>query len=239
MAGGPDDLEQNIENLKTSVRKSFARIYASLKARELKTLRQLDAIRKQCQDNKGLERNCVQNINISYSDESTLLDIVSNYGVIDFERLSFDNTTFILEDYISPNDDHMYSYKTIEDITEKEDIEAIEEAALKQITETDDCVCIVNIQSDEVSRKFREFDANIDVSAPRTNIDKEVDECKDIETVENKLESLTDGENLDSSDPEVKKIQPTDDWLNSIKNQTETEPTQVTDVMEHSTITCS
>ncbi|XP_045764733.1 uncharacterized protein LOC123866968 [Maniola jurtina] len=239
MAGDPDDLEQNIENLKTSVRKSFARIYASLKARELKTLRQLDALRKQCQDNKELERNCVQNINISYSNESTLLDIVSNYGVIDFERLSFDNTTFILEDYISPNDDHMYSYKTIEDITEKEDIEAIEEAALKQITETDDCVCIVNVQSDEVSRKFREFDTNINVSAPRTNIDNEVDECKDIETVENKLESMTDEENLDSSDPEVRKIQPTDDWLNSIKNQTETEPTQVTDVMEHSTITCS
>ncbi|CAH2232607.1 jg14801 [Pararge aegeria aegeria] len=139
MSGNPDDLEQNIETLKTSVRKSFARIYASLKARELKTLRQLDAIRKQCQDNKELEINCVQNINICYSDQSTLLDIVSNYGVIDFERLSFDSSTFILEDYISPNDDHMYSYKTIEEITENEDVGAIEEAALKQITDTDDC----------------------------------------------------------------------------------------------------
>uniref|UniRef100_S4PDS5 Uncharacterized protein n=1 Tax=Pararge aegeria TaxID=116150 RepID=S4PDS5_9NEOP len=227
--------------MKTSVRKSFARIYASLKARELKTLRQLDAIRKQCQDNKELEINCVQNINICYSDESTLLDIVSNYGVIDFERLSFDSSTFILEDYISPNDDHMYSYKTIEEITENEDVGAIEEAALKQITDTDDCVCIVNVQAEDVSRKFREFNANLNVSAPNTNIDNEVDECGDIETIENKLEtdSITEDENLDNSDVEVQKNNPTDDWLNSIKNQTETEPTQVSDVMEHSTIACS
>lgn len=237
-----------IFQLKTSVRKSFARIYASLKARELKTLRQLDAIKKQCQDNKELERNCVQNINIRYSDESTLLDIVNNYGVIDFERLSFDNNTFQLEDYISPNDDHMYSYKTIEDITEKEDIEAIEEAALKQITETDDCVCIVNVQTEDVSRKFRDFDANINVSAPKTNTDSEANECKVTQTIEDKLESVTDEGKLDTSDSEgkndnsdseIKKIHPTDDWLNSIKSQTETEPTQVTDVMEHSTIACS
>ncbi|XP_023936904.2 uncharacterized protein LOC112045071 [Bicyclus anynana] len=237
MAGDPDDLEQNIENLKTSVRKSFARIYASLKARELKTLRQLDAIHKQCQDNKELEKNCVQNINISYSDESTLLDIVSNFGVIDFERLSFDNSTFILEDYISPNDDHMYSYKTIEEITENEDIEAIEEAALEQITKTEDCVCIVNVKTEAISKKFR--DINADLNAQKVNVNNEVHECKDIETVDNNLETFTEDGNLHDSDPEVIKINPTDDWLNSIKNQTETEPTQVTDVMEHSTIACS
>ncbi|XP_026490026.2 uncharacterized protein LOC113396342 [Vanessa tameamea] len=237
MASDSDDLEQSIENLKTTVRKSFAHIYATLKARELKTLRQLDVIRKQCEDNKDLEKNCVQNIKICYSDESTLLDYISKYGVIDFEKLHFDNSTFILEDYISPNDDHMYSYKTIEEITEKEDVEeleAIEEAAIKQITETEDCVCYVNVQTEEVSRKFRDLDTNINTVNVTQNNDEDLKESYQVESLDNSLE-----EKSECSDIEVKKINPTDDWLNSIKNQTETEPSQVTDVMEHSTITCS
>ncbi|CAH2107012.1 unnamed protein product [Euphydryas editha] len=240
MACDSDDLVQNIENIKTTVRKSFARIYATLKARELKTLRQLDVIRKQCENNKELERNCVQNIKICYDNESTLLDYISNYGVIDFETLNFDSSTFILEDYISPNDDHMYSYKTIEELTEKdniEELEAIEEAALKQITETEDCVCIVNIQSEDVSRKFRDRDTNVNIVNVTESSCKDSEDHKennDIDLLENALE-----ETKECSDEEIKKINPTDDWLNSIKNHTETEPSQVTDVMEHSTIACS
>lgn len=210
-----------------------------MKARELKTLRQLDAIRKQCENNKDFERNCVQNINICYSNESTLLDYINNYGVIDFERLSFDNNTFILEDYISPNDDHMYSYKTIEELTEKEDLEeleAIEEAALKQVTETEDCVCYVNVQTEEVSKQFRNLDTKISqVNNSISNNEDFVDSVKETECEE--LNS--DEEKSECSDSDVKKINPTDDWLNSIKSQTETEPSQVNDVMEHSTITCS
>lgn len=210
-----------------------------MKARELKTLRQLDAIRKQCEDNKDFERNCVQNIKICYNNESSLLDYINNYGVIDFKRLSFDNNTFILEDYISPNDDHMYSYKTIEDITMKEDveeIEAIEEAALKQITETKDCVCYVNIQTQEVSKKFRDLDANV---IPVDNSICKIEDCIDIPNEPECVETNTDEERSECSDTDLKKINPTDDWLNSIKNQTETEPSQINDVMEHSTITCS
>ncbi|OWR51829.1 hypothetical protein KGM_210104 [Danaus plexippus plexippus] len=239
MASDTDDIEQNIENLKTTVKQSFARIYASLKARELKTLRQLDVIRKQCQDNKDLERNCVQNVQICFSNESSLLQYIANYGVIDFERLNFDSNTFLLEDYVSPNDDHMYSYKTIEEMTKEEDIkqlEAIEEAAIKQITETEDCVCYVNVHSSDVAKKFRDVEPEITISTTSSKNSTENDsELKDDLIADNNAED----DKSESEDSEVKKINPTDEWLNSIKGQTETEPSQVNDVMEHSTIACS
>lgn len=212
-----------------------------MKARELKTLRQLDAIRKQCENNKDFERNCAQNIKISYNNEPSLLDYINNYGVIDFKKLNFDSNTFILEDYVSPNDDHMYSYKTIEDTTVKEDleeIEAIEEAALKQITETKDCVCYVNIQTQEVSKQFRDVDTNVIIE--NNSICKSDDFIDISNSKETDCEATnTDDEKSECSDTDLKKINPTDDWLNSIKNQTETEPSQISDVMEHSTITCS
>lgn len=243
MASDSDDFDKNIENLKSNVRASFARVYATLKARELKTLRQLDAISKQCQDDKDLKRNCVQNIHICFNNESTLLKNVSNYGVIDFEKLNFDSNTFTLEDYVNPEDDHMYSYKTIEEVTkevgEKEaDLEAIEEAALKQITATDNCVCYVNIKTEEVSKKFRDLETSsspvkvCEIEINHSSFDNNEVECPDCP------ESVTEDDKSDSSDADVKKIDPTDDWLNSIKSQTETEPSQVTDVMEHSTIAC-
>ncbi|CAH0626805.1 unnamed protein product [Chrysodeixis includens] len=236
MASDSDDFDEIIENLKTNVRASFARVYATLKARELKTLRQLDVIRKQCQDDKDLRRNCVQNIHICFENKSTLLDNVSKYGVIDFEKLNFDSNMFTLEDYVNPEDDHMYSYKTIEEVTKEvgeDDLEAIEEAALKEITSTENCVCFVNIKSEEVSKKFRDVEPSTSpvkvCGSSHSSFDNNEVECP---------ESVTEDDKSDSSDNDVKKIDPTDDWLNSIKGQTETEPSQVTDVMEHSTIAC-
>ncbi|KPJ01608.1 hypothetical protein RR46_08645 [Papilio xuthus] len=236
MACESDEFETNINNLRAAVRKSFARIYASLKARELKTLRQLDVIRKQCQDDKDLKRNCAKNIEIKYDNESMLLENIGNYGIIDFEKLNFDSSTFILEDYVSPNDDHMYSYKTIEEVTKEEDngdLEAIEEAALKEVISTDNCVCFVTVQTEDVSKKFRNLDNDvitINVITKENNHVSENDESDCPEIVEDEK---------NESDSDVKKINPTDDWLKSIKSQTETEPSQVTDVMEHSTITCT
>lgn len=219
--------------LKSTVKQSFARVYASLKARELKTLRQLDALRKQCQDDKDLKRNCVQNIQVLYENESALLDNVSNYGVIDFEKLNFDSSTFILEDYVSPNDDHMYSYKTIEELTKDDDnkeLEAIEEAALKEVTKTNDCICNVNIRSEDVSKQFRDINT---IVTPIKASDVSLNSSDSIE-----VDCAEVDEKSDSSDGDQKKINPTDDWLNSIKSQTETEPA-LADAMEHSTITCS
>ncbi|KAG7299873.1 hypothetical protein JYU34_016892 [Plutella xylostella] len=242
MASDADDFNKNIENLKDSVKKSFANIYASLKARELKTLRQLDAISKQCQDNKDLKQNCVQNIQISYENESTLLHNISNYGAINLEKLNFDSSIFTLEDYISPNDDHLYSYKCIEDLANENDLEAIEEAALKQITSTEDCVCYVNVRSEDVAKKFRHVDICAQVPP---SIDSSIISSEESTEPLCSKDSLSiteskDEERSESSDnDEVKKMKPTDEWLNSIKSQTETEPTQVTDVMEHSTIVCS
>lgn len=199
-------------------------------------MRQLDALRKQCEDDKDLTKNCVQNIHINYENESTLLENVSNYGIIDFEKLNFDSNTFTLEDYVSPNDDHMYCYKTIEELTKEEDnkeMEAIEEAALKEITRTDNCVCYVHIRTEDVSKKFRYLDTN---TTPEKVLENDVIEVKEAECVETSETSAE--EKSENSDEEQKKIDPTDEWLNSIKGQTETEPSQVTDVMEHSTITC-
>ncbi|XP_075970915.1 uncharacterized protein LOC142973191 [Anticarsia gemmatalis] len=238
MASESDEFDKNIENLKSNVKQCFARVYANLKARELKTLRQLDAIRKQCQDDKDLKRNCVQNIRICFDNESTLLDNVSSYGVIDFEKLNFDSNTFTLEDYVSPEDDHMYSYKTIEELTKEvknEDLEAIEEAALKQITSTENCVCYVNIRSGEVSKQFRDVETN---EAVVEVVENGPNSLNNIVTECTESRESTEDEKSDSSDTDTKKIDPTDDWLNSIKSQTETEPSQVTDVMEHSTIAC-
>ncbi|XP_045493174.1 uncharacterized protein LOC123692464 [Colias croceus] len=239
MANEFDGIDEDLENLKALVRKSFARIYATLKARELKTLRQIDVIRKQCQGNQDITRNCVQNIQINYDNETTLLDNIRKYGAVEFDKLNFDNSTFIIEDYVSPDDDHMYSYKTIEDVTNGEDIkdlETIEEAALKEITETEDCVCFVNIRSEDVAKKFR--DVEPETSSKESNCSDEINlhvvGSKEVENEDPPMEEIS--ENVDE---EVKKIEPTDDWLNTIKNQTETEPSQVTDVMEHSTITCS
>lgn len=213
------------------MRSSFARIYASLKARELKTLRQLDALRKQCQDDKDLSRNCVQEIRLCFDNELTLLDNIYNYGAINVEKLNFDSQTFSLEDYVKPEDDHMYMHKAIEEATNetsKEDLE-IEEAALKQITTANDCVCYVNIKSEEVSQKFRDLDPpTAPVECSENSVMKE---CSEVTEEEKSFGS--------ESDSEVKKLDPTDDWMNSIKSQTETEPSQVTDVMEHSTIECS
>lgn len=215
------------------MRRSFALIYATLKARELKTLRQLDAISKQCLNDKD-----VHNINISYENEATLLDNINNYGVIDLEKLNFDNNTFVIEDYICPNDDHLCSYKCIEDLTKDEpDLNAIEEAALKQITSTNDCVCTVHIRPEDVSRNFREETRSQVKSACNSscNVSNVIED-----NIEQPLESATKvvSEN-DDSILDMKKIEPTDEWLNSIKNQTETEPTQTNDLMEHSTIVCS
>lgn len=165
-----------------------------------------------------------------------LLENISNYGIIDFEKLNFDSSTFTLEDYVSPNDDHMYSYKTIEDVTKEEDnndLEAIEEAALKEVISTDDCVCFVTVQTEEISKKFRNLNNDvmpINLIIKENNHVCENNESDSSETVEDEKCEL---------DSEIKKINPTDDWLNSIKSQTETEPSQVTDVMEHSTITCT
>ncbi|KOB75690.1 Uncharacterized protein OBRU01_07039 [Operophtera brumata] len=237
MACDTDDFDKNLENLKTTVRTSFARIYASLKARELKTLRQLDALSKQCQDDRDLTRNCVQEIRLIFDNETALLDNIYNYGAIDLEKLNFDSKTFSLEDYVKPEDDHMYLYKTIEEATKetsREDLE-IEEAALKQITAANDCVCFVNIKSEDVSQKFRDLDPPTPVKCSEHNLlvsdSSHSSECPEIPEEEKSFSS--------ESDPDVKKLDPTDDWMNSIKNQTETEPTQVTDIMEHSTITCS
>ncbi|KAJ0179697.1 hypothetical protein K1T71_004288 [Dendrolimus kikuchii] len=239
MANDADDFDKVIENLKSTVKTSFAHIYASLKARELKTLRQLDAIRKQCQDDSELMRNCVQNIRICYDNETNLLDNVSNFGAIDFKELNFDSRIFSLEDYVSPEDDHMYLYKTIEDLSKDDDLNAIEEAALKQITTTEDCVCFVNIRSEEVARRFRD----VDIEPPKSPVNPPCEiEVVNNENEEVELECIecnSEEEKSNTSDLEVKKIDPTDDWLNSIKGQTETEPIQVADVMEHSTIACS
>lgn len=213
------------------MRTSFARIYATLKARELKTLRQLDALRKQCQDDKGLSRNCVQEIRLCFENETALLENIYNYGAIDLEKLNFDSKTFSLEDYVKPEDDHMYLHKAIEEATNetsKANLE-IEEAALKQITAANDCVCYVNIKSEEVSQKFRDLEPpTFPVEFSENSVVKECPE----ETEEEKSFGS-------ESDSVVKKLDPTDDWINSIKNQTETEPSQVTDLMEHSTIKCS
>lgn len=221
--------------LKGAVRKSFTVIYASLKARELKTLRQLDAIRKQWQNNKDLKTNCVQNIHISYDNESSLLDNINKYGVLDLEKLNFASDTFTIEDYVCPDDDHMYSYKCIEDLTKDDnDQSAIEEAALKQVTNSD-CVCYVNIRSEDVSRQFRE-----EVRSPvETTCDSSVSIVENVQELSvDSLEIVAD-EKSECSDPEAKKVDPTDDWLNIIKNQTETEPSQSNDVMEHSRIVCT
>lgn len=222
--------------LKAAVKKSFALVYSTLKARELKTLRQLDAIRKHCQSDKALQANCVQNIHISYDNESTLINNINNFGEIDFEKLNFDSSTFVVEDYVSPHSDHMYSYKCIEDLTLHDDLEAIEEAALKQITNTKDCVCYVNIRTEDVSRKFRE----VNIQSPvKSACDSSFNSMKDVnEYLDKSPEIITDSKSECSESEEVKKIDPTDEWLNSIKNQTETEPTQASDVMEHSTIAC-
>ncbi|XP_053602374.1 uncharacterized protein LOC128670607 [Plodia interpunctella] len=236
MASDLDDFVKNVENLKSTVRKSFARLYAALKARELRTLRQLDAICKQCEDDKDFNRNCVQNIEIHYSNELTLLDNINKFGVIDLEKLNFNSNTFILEDYISPNDDHMYSYKTIEDVTKDEDaeqLEAIEEAALKEVTRTDNCVCHVNIHNQDVSKKFRDLNRS-PPHLPTCDLSVNFSESNEDESPDN----ITEEDKSDSCSEEVKKNNPTDDWLNSIKSQIETEPAQA-DAMEHSTITCS
>lgn len=219
---------------KTTVKASFARIYATLKARELKTLRQLDAIRKQSQDIKDLKKNCQQNIRICFDNEPILLENINKYSAIDFECLNLDSSAFVLEDYINPENDHMYSYK---DLTNVEEL-AIEEAALKQITATENCVCYVNIRTEEVSKRFRD---SIPVVTELHPEDSKLDSvCEDaVESLEVVI-STTEEKSYasDTSDAEVKKIDPTDDWLNSIKNQTETEPSQNLDVMEHSTIAC-
>lgn len=228
----------SILQLKSTVKTSFTHVYASLKARELKTLRQLDAIRKQCQDDSELIRNCVQNIRICYENESNLLDNISNFGAIDFKKLNFDSRIFLLEDYVTPEDDHMYLYKTIEDLSKDTDLEAIEEAALKQITSTDDCVCFVNIKSEEVAKRFREVEIRSKISPLDTCCENEIVNNESDEPEVECVESTSEEEKSNTSDVEVKKIDPTDDWLNSIKSQTETEPIQLADVMEHSTIAC-
>ncbi|CAB3242935.1 unnamed protein product [Arctia plantaginis] len=238
MASESDEFDKHIENLKSDVKQSFARVYTSLKARELKTLRQLDAIRKQCQDDKDLKSNCVQNIRIFYENESTLLDNVHKYGAIDFEKIKFDSKTFTLEDYVSPENDHMYSYKTVEELTEevkREELEAIEEAALIQVTTNENCVCYVKIKPEEVSKQFRDVEMNVSPKKVCENCPSSLS-SNIVECAESR--DSTEDEKSDTSDPDVKKIDPTDDWLNSIKSQTETEPSQVADVMEHSTIAC-
>ncbi|XP_050676214.1 uncharacterized protein LOC126973114 [Leptidea sinapis] len=217
----------DIENLKSAVKTSFGKIYASLKARELKTLRQLEVLQKQC-DNKDIERSFVKNIHISYENEKLLLDNVSNYGAIKFDKLCFENSTFLSEDYVSPNDDHIYFYKEIQDISndQNKELREIEEAALKEITRTEDCVCSVNIRPEDVARKFHDI--------PETN------SLSSVKIIEVNIKEETEVENEDvkstQSDPDSVKLNPTDDWLNSIKNQTETEPSQVCDLMEQSTI---
>lgn len=220
------------------MKKSFARIYATLKARELKTLRQLDAIHKHCENDKDLMRNCVQDLHLCFGNESNLLENIYNYGAIDFEKIKLDSKIFSLEDYISPENDHMYSYKTIEELTNVEPDLDIEEAALKLITSTEGCVCYVNILPEDVSKQFR--DPPVSPIKRKTTSAESVSKSKENECpIIDEEKSIGDKSLSSESDPDVKKIEPTDDWLNSIKNQTETEPTQITDVMEHSTITCT
>lgn len=204
----------------------------------MKTLRQLDALCKQCQDDNDLARNCIREIRVSFDTETTILDNIYNYGAINLEKLNFNSKTFSLEDYVKPEDDHMYLYKTIEEATKgksKEELE-IEVAALKQITATNDCVCYVEINRDEVSHKFSDERSHkfseLEPTAPELSED-DVADSNCVEITEEEKSSSSE------SDSEVKKLEPTDDWMNSIKNQIETEPSQVTDDMEHSTIACS
>lgn len=250
------DLHQcstNFDTLKSKVKESFERIYACLKARELKSLRQLDVISKHCRDDQNLIKNYLQNIKIRFDNEPGLLKNINEYGSIDFENLCLDSSIFSLEEYISPESDHMYSYKGLKD--ERKDF-AIKEAALRKITSTQNCNCCVNITSKDVSKQFCETEKNV------TNITKsekcnKIDystcngdgdstcECSDkilevnSKIIPNKANEVGTnlGNNSDiSEDMEIKKNNSTENWLNLIKGQTETEPT---DGMEHSNITYS
>ncbi|GBP10338.1 hypothetical protein EVAR_5654_1 [Eumeta japonica] len=131
----------------------------------------------------------------------------------------------------------MYLYKCIEQVTENEsDLREIQEAALKQITSTTDCVCYVSIRAEEVSKQFKDLKKD---SVVEYSCDSIVSICENPDT---KSENVAQSEEklVETKDvAEIKKINPTDDWLNLIKTQTETEPVQLSDVMEHSTITCT
>lgn len=236
------------------VRQTFAKVYSALRARELQTIRQIDAIWKQCGNGTllSVERNCLQNINISYGNETSLFTEIHNFGIIDFAKLNIDSNIFTMEEYINPEEDHMYSYKCLDDICPEQDSDdsletIINHNAIKQITQNNQCVCYVNIPASEVDRKFKDSEYVSEVSddsssdsSDTSNKDKDFNEknVRNTNSVNNDILVICD-ETRSKCDIINNKLNPTQDWLNHIINETETEPSQVLDLMEHTTIECS
>lgn len=224
--------------MKLEVRRSFARVYAALKARELQTLRQIEAVGRRLAP--GHAR--LPPIDISFVNENAIFDEIRKFGAVDFQKLSLDGDAFVMEDYISPDDDHMYSYKCLNDSKDSDSSfeAAIEEDAIKQITNVDRCVCYVKVSPEEIPKKFREpaSVSSDSICSPDVSEGKRSDEDSGSFTIVNDEDDASSASD-DKSKTDAEKPNPTQDWLNKIINETETEPSQIIDLMEHSAIECS
>lgn len=200
------------------MRKSFARISDNLRARELQILRQLNAIRKQCQVDEELKRNCVQNLKVSYENESKLLDSVKSYVIIDFERVNFANSFLSeLSSNLSSNfddlNDRAYESNTI--IYSKGEVQSN-----KSTCRSNNMYNMDNngVATSNTSQNYSDSNHyNDDSNAYNKDSEKQCIEGE---------ESYKKRKNS------VKKKEPTDDWLESIKTETDAEPV-AKDMMEH------
>lgn len=190
----------------------------------MQILRQLNAIRKQCQVDEELKRNCVQNLKVSYENESKLLDSVKSYVIIDFERVNFANSFLSeLSSNLSSNFDDLndcaYESNTI--------------IYSKGETQSNKSTCRSNnmynmdnngVATSNTSQNYSDSNHyNDDSNAYNKDSEKQ---CIEGEESDKKRKNS------------VKKKEPTDDWLESIKTETDAEPV-AKDMMEHINISGS
>lgn len=201
-SGAPPQIVQTVQ-------KTFSRLYSALRARELQTLRQLDASWKL----KSSLDLSPEDPPLIVDNESLLIEEINKFGAVDFEKLQIDPEELPIETV--DDKDCMFSYKSLEDVLIQDSLPGTADRLL-----CDNCG---NLTTHVACDDSTETSSHTSTSSK--------DKCKVEET------PVTD-KKIASCDS-YHKLNPTQDWLNHIIYETETEPSQIVDLLEHSAIECS
>lgn len=192
-----------------TVQKTFSRLYSALRNRELQTLQQLDASWRL----KSSLDLSPEDPPLIVDNESLLIEEINKFGAVDFQKLQIDPEQLPVDKIDDKN--CMFSYKSLEDVLNRDSLPGTADRLL--------CSSCGNVTVHVVGDDSTETSSHTSMSSK--------DKCKTEEVAVSDIKIAS----CDS----YHKLNPTQDWLNHIIYETETEPSQIVDLLEHSAIECS
>lgn len=195
-----------------------------LNYREKQIIRQIDVLLQQQQNNAmDIGKINWEGLNISDEDERVITSNIMKLGKLDLSNITLDSNMYVIEDYISPNNDHECMYKCLDTLNIQSSTED-----LKVQIEFPQCKYL-NTSSD----RSEELKHNLINSKKNDQIKQEEKKIKRPESFDSLRTSFTEKSFTDCSptNNEDLKHQPTQvqDWLNQIISETEIEPVQNTE----------